>query len=66
MPTGGHVELPTVPGTGDGATVQLPLGQRTARMRTDAIQRKELLVDMKQRNDVATDDELAPLTNGHV
>jgi hypothetical protein len=35
-------------------------------VRTNAIQRKEFVADMKQRDNAAANNELAPFANGHV
>ena len=66
MPTGGHIELPAMPRAGDDAPVQFPLSKWAARVRTDAVQCEELVANMKQRDDAATDDELTSLANWDV
>ena len=64
--TRGHVELPAMPGAGDDAAGQFALGQRATGVRTDAVEREEPVLDMKQCDDAAPDDELAPFTNRHI
>lgn len=58
MPACGDIKLPAVPGTGDDATIQLPLGQRTTSMRADSIERVEGIGGTVQGDDAAACDEL--------
>jgi hypothetical protein len=51
-----HVELPAMPGASHDASVKFSFAQRPALMGTHAIQRKELAVHVKQRDDAITDN----------
>lgn len=61
-----YVELPAVPRAGDDAAVQFALGQRATGVRADAVEREEPILDVKQCDDAAADDELAPFTGWHI
>ena len=62
----GHVELPAVPRAGDDAAGQFALCQRPTGVRADAVEREEPVLDMKQCDDAAPDDELASFANRHI
>ena len=66
MDSGGHVELPTVPRTGNHTASERTIGQRTAGMRTDPIERMKLAVDVEESDDAITDGEFAAFADGHI
>jgi len=50
------VELPAMPGAGHDTAGKLAFAERSALMRTDAVERKELSVDVEQRDNAVADD----------
>lgn len=66
MASGFDIELPAVPGAGDDGPAKLPLRERPARMRTDAIQSIKAGFEMKQGDDSAPRDEFTAGSYGHV
>lgn len=54
VPAGADVELPTVPRTGDDRPAQATARQRSALVRTNAVEGIKRAVDVKQRHDAIT------------
>lgn len=54
VPAGADVELPAVPRTSHDRPAQAPARQRSALVRTDAVQGIKRAVDMKQSHDAIT------------
>lgn len=54
----GDIELPAVPGTGDDATIQLPLSQWSSGVGTDTIQGVQCSVDVEECDHAASGGEL--------
>ena len=58
MLTSAHIELPAVPRAGDDAALQIAFAERSALMRTDAVEREVFPVDVVQRDDPIPRDGL--------
>ena len=56
---GGHIELKAVPWAGDDAAGKLTASQRAALMGADAIEGVELAVNIEQRHNLLSGNELA-------
>ena len=64
-PAVADVELRAVPRASDRETIQLPFGQRAAVVRANVVDRVELAVDMKQRDQPLFDLDQLPARIGH-
>ena len=60
MSTGRDIELPTMPGTSHNVLLQRPLCKRASGVWTDSVHRMEGAINIEQRHNSTTDDELAP------
>lgn len=56
---GGDVVLPAVPGAGDDAAGDGSFGEWAALMRTQAVEGVEVTIEIKQRDDSASDGKLS-------
>ena len=61
MLTGADIELPAVPGASDNTASQRPFAEWSALVRTNAVEREELPLDVVQSHDSISGNQLAPL-----
>jgi hypothetical protein len=66
VPSGRHIKLPTVPGTGHNVSAQLSFGERPRGMRTNTVQSVEAFPTIEDSHNPTGDNKLSPFSNGNL